>query len=65
MINIAKFNENYKKKTCEDLRAQISDLTFNIQYLQIRAQALTEELNAKHAEYMTLLGVPSNENEKK
>ena len=66
MINLKNFNEKYTDQKAKELRDQIADLTFNIQYFQIRAQALTEELNMKHIEYMTLLGVPQNgENEKK
>ena len=66
MINIKTFNEKYNDKKAVELRDKIAELTFNIQYLQIRAQALTEELNNLHIEYMELLGVPQNgENAKK
>lgn len=65
MINIKTFNEKYNDKKAVELRDKIAELTFNIQYLQIRAQALTEELNNLHVEYMELLGVPANENTKK
>lgn len=65
MINIKTFNEKYNDKKAVELRDKIAELTFNIQYLQIRAQALTEELNNLHVEYMELLGVPANENAKK
>ena len=66
MTSLSQFNQVYNSDAAVQLRKEISDLNYNIQYLQIRASQLNEDLVVKINEYETLLGVKKDgENAKK